>query len=219
MSIPYGNTIWWIIRDGLARELLRPIAPWHDGTGRWVVTLNSQGQASAVTYSAEAAAMTQLPQGVRGYSSMPMSRVIGHVTASGLVLSEIAIGVAAASSFGVRSSRVLFVIGALLSGATAMQQQAPNLALQSQRPSQQWPPATEPAPSYMRIWTHTLEAPVCVPYASAPDPRQMAHRAWQTLIGEFPLWGTSSGLPHKWSKGLPIFCTSRLTLPHQSTFG
>ena len=60
LSVPVGPTVWWIIRDGIARELLRPVALWHEDTARYVVTLNSHGQANAVTCSPEVAALRRL---------------------------------------------------------------------------------------------------------------------------------------------------------------
>ncbi|CAE7632916.1 scube2 [Symbiodinium sp. CCMP2592] len=38
-----GPQKWWIVRDGLSRELLRPVLPWTDDTGRRVLTVNSHG--------------------------------------------------------------------------------------------------------------------------------------------------------------------------------
>ena len=79
LSVPVGPTVWWIIRDGIARELLRPVALWYENTARYVVTLNFHGQANAVTCSPEVAALRRLPQRARGYTSMPFSRIFGHL--------------------------------------------------------------------------------------------------------------------------------------------
>ncbi|CAE6915759.1 unnamed protein product [Symbiodinium sp. CCMP2592] len=65
LSIPAGSSIWWIVRDGLARELLRPVAFWYEGHDRIAVTLNSHGQASGLIASPEVARLRALPQGVR----------------------------------------------------------------------------------------------------------------------------------------------------------
>ena len=40
ISAPYGHSAWWIVRDGLSRELLRPVAPWYDEGRHSIVTLN-----------------------------------------------------------------------------------------------------------------------------------------------------------------------------------
>ena len=41
LSVPYGHSVWWIIRDGMSRELLRPVAPWYHDREVRVVTVNS----------------------------------------------------------------------------------------------------------------------------------------------------------------------------------
>eukprot|EP00439_Symbiodinium_sp_Y106_P081487 s2590_g20.t1 len=55
VSCPSGSQVWWTVRDGLSRELLRPLAPWYAPEGRHVLTLNSLGQAQGVSFSQEAA--------------------------------------------------------------------------------------------------------------------------------------------------------------------
>ncbi|CAE7243796.1 pol [Symbiodinium sp. KB8] len=48
ISVPPNSGRWWIIRDGLSRELLRPVTTWVDENRRSVVTLNSHGQAASI---------------------------------------------------------------------------------------------------------------------------------------------------------------------------
>ena len=186
LSVPIGPTVWWIIRDGIARELLRPVALWHEARRRYVVTLNSHGQANAVTCSPEAAAMRRLPQGVRGYTSMPLSRIYGHLTHHGLVLTEATIGsIAAAASIGCGqgiSLRLWALLSAAfwLPGALAMQQNTPWTPVPSQPRGSPHAWVSVPLqPRCMRVWTHTIEAPVMFDYQPRPNPeyltRHLAH--------------------------------------------
>ena len=73
ISVPAGDTLWWIVRDGLARELLRPVAAWYDEHRRFVLTVNSHDQAVSVAASPDCANMQRLPHGVRGIVAIPMS--------------------------------------------------------------------------------------------------------------------------------------------------
>ena len=186
LSIPVGPTVWWIIRDGIARELLRPVALWYEDHSRYVVTLNSHGQANAVTCSPEVAALRRLPQGARGYTSMPFSRIFGHLTHHGLVLTEAAIGsLTVATSWGGRRSLPwsASTLAALLwaTGVSAMQQQPPPWApvpAQQRNSPHAWV-SVPLQPRCMRVWTHTIEAPVVFDYQPRPDPefltRHLAH--------------------------------------------
>ena len=87
VSCPPGDTVWWLVRDGLSRELLRPVAPWYEADGRRVLTLNSLGQAQ------NAGQLERLPIGVRAVTTLPFSRVLGYLSAAGLVLSEVPLGI------------------------------------------------------------------------------------------------------------------------------
>ncbi|OLP91615.1 hypothetical protein AK812_SmicGene26671 [Symbiodinium microadriaticum] len=49
LSVPDGPVTWWLVRDGLARELLRPVALWHAPGEQHFLTLNSHGQAFSVS--------------------------------------------------------------------------------------------------------------------------------------------------------------------------
>ena len=126
LSVPHGHSIWRIVRDGLSRELLRPVAPWyHDRTVR-VVTVNAHGQASGVIYSAEVASLKRLPQGARGMLSEPLTNVIGHLTASGLAITEVAIGTVTGLALALRPlwGSLLFltcIVGGLRHAASPFQ--------------------------------------------------------------------------------------------------
>ena len=202
LSVPIGPTVWWIIRDGIARELLRPVALWQEVRNRFVVTLNSHGQANAVTCSPEVAALHRLPQGARGYTSMSLSSIYGHLTQRGLVLAEATIGsLAAAASLG-RGLSAPLRFGLLLSaaiwspGASAMQQQTPPWTpVPSQQRSSPHAWVSVPLqPRCMRVWTHTIEAPVMFDYQPRPDPsfltQHLAHLGRGVPpIGDF-VWTT-----------------------------
>ena len=202
LSVPIGPTVWWIIRDGIARELLRPVALWQEARCRYVVTLNSHGQANAVTCSPEVAAMRRLPQGVRGYTSMPLSTIYGHLTHHGLVLAEAAIGsLAAATSFehGLSAPLRLCVLASValwLPGVSAMQQQTtPWAPVPSQPRGSPHAWVSVPLqPRCMRVWTHTIEAPVMFDYQPRPNPeyltRHLAHLGRGVpSVGDF-VWTT-----------------------------
>ncbi|CAE7836107.1 unnamed protein product [Symbiodinium sp. CCMP2592] len=190
LSIPAGSSIWWIVRDGLARELLRPVAFWYEGHDRIAVTLNSHGQASGLIASPEVARLRALPQGARAYVGGPLTRVIGHLTASGLVLSELMVGSAVAVSVAPSSSRrptrylgflLSLVIGTAMHIAPG---NANNLAV-SGPPAlpQPWGCSSVQQPSIMRIWTHTLAGPLNVPYQASPDPSRLASWVFDTQRG------------------------------------
>ena len=126
LSLPYGHSVWWIIRDGLSRELLRPVAPWYNDREIRVVTINAHGQASRIIYSEEVAALKRLPQGARGIMSEPLPRVIGHLTNSGLALTEVSIGTVVGSALAIRPCWILLgVVAWSAVGVSAMQQAIP----------------------------------------------------------------------------------------------
>ncbi|CAE7543125.1 unnamed protein product, partial [Symbiodinium sp. CCMP2592] len=186
VSCPIGDPTWWIVRDGMSRELLRPVAPWYEPDGRRVLTLNSLGQAQGLSFGPEAGAMQRLPAGVRAAITYPFSRVLGHLSAGGLVLTEIAIG-SFSRAISRRSSLLLGVLlGSLhVHPARAMQQ---DLILRTSSGQHQGhPPAwglpRDPAPTICRIWTYTLAAPTVVPYVSTPDPGVMATYVANTARG------------------------------------
>ena len=198
LSVPVGPTrptIWWIIRDGIARELLRPVALWHEDHSRYVVTLNSHGQANAVTCSPEVAALRRLPQGARGYTSMPFPRIFGHLTHQGLVLTEAAIGALVAASGGERPLLKVFSLAVLLSVArpyplvSAMQQSTPawSPVPAQNRPSPHAWVSTPLQPRCMRVWTHTIEAPVVFEYQPQPNPEYLTRHISQLGRGVPPV--------------------------------
>ncbi|CAE7892628.1 unnamed protein product, partial [Symbiodinium necroappetens] len=176
LSVPNGDTVWWLVRDGLSRELLRPVMPWYEPPDRLVATINSHGQASTVTFSPEVSTMRRLPQGARGNTAVPMSTVIGHLTAQGLVLMEIAIGSLTAAreltrSHACTSSMLLLAWLPLVWGM----QPAQDLAVRTGRRTDPWGGAVRAAPAIMRIWTHTLEAPLTLPFQDVPDTSRLLY--------------------------------------------
>ena len=183
LSIPYGHSIWWIIRDGLSRELLRPVAPWYHDREVRVVTVNSHGQASAVIYSAEVATLKRLPQGARGIASEPLTRVIGHLTSSGLTLTEVAIGTVTGLAFGAGPRWLLLLLCMHSIAVVRAMQPAPAADLPVV-PSHTaaWSDAAPP-PTCTRVWTHTLAAPIVIPYDPSPCPARMSQAVAGTCRG------------------------------------
>ena len=176
LSVPPGNTVWWIVRDGVSRELLRPVMPWYDGNNRLVATLNSHGQAVSVAPSPEVDGLIRLPQGVRATMAVPLSPVHGYVTLAGLVLTEASIGTAASRA---RRSMSAFLWALWLCvGAHGMQTQQISVA----RSQVGWGTVME-APRITHIWTHSLAAPVVVPYTARPDPALLARAVAETSRG------------------------------------
>ena len=115
LSVPATPTIWWIVRDGLGRELLRPVTMWVEPGETSILTLNSHGQAYALAHSPEVARLTRLPQGARAVAAQHFTRVAGQLTQHGLVLFEAAIGTVAAASFGALSRAPGFILLGLCS--------------------------------------------------------------------------------------------------------
>ena len=174
LSVPHGHSIWWIVRDGLSRELLRPVAPWyHDRTIR-VVTVNAHGQARGVIYSAEVASLKRLPQGARGMMSEPLTNVIGHLTASGLAITEIAIGTVTGSAVVQRSLLLPLLLLLSAGGASAMQPaHSGELSVAVPDSAPPWSECEAPSPTCTRVWTHTLAAPIVIPYDPRPNPARI----------------------------------------------
>ena len=111
LSVPPASGRWWMVRDGISRELLRPVTTWVEDDRRAVVTLNSHGQVASLAATPETAALYNLPQGAKGVTAAPLSRVYGHLTALGLVLSEVRFGTI--SSLAPRSIPLLGVFWGL----------------------------------------------------------------------------------------------------------
>ena len=179
ISIPPGGSTWWIVRDGFSRELLRPVTTWSDDNRRAIVTLNSHGQVASLVATPEIAGMYHLPHGARGTTATPLTRVYGHLTAAGLVFAEACIGVSAAAQGQPGFLVPLFLISLrfLPLSAAMMQDQVVISGSQST-----WGSSSN-APRSTRIWTHTLAAPVVVPYADPPDPAAMAAAVAATSRG------------------------------------
>ncbi|CAE7876172.1 unnamed protein product [Symbiodinium microadriaticum] len=177
LSVPAGDNVWWIVRDGLARELLRPVGPWYEGTQRLAVTINSHGQAVSLAASPECAAMRHYPQGVRGTVAVPLTRVYGHVTASGLVLAEASIGILGACMGKVVGKGASILLLAVLAGG--MQQEH---MLARRQPAASWGSAPAP-PDDTYVWTHTLSSPLVVPFEPQFNPAALARRVEATGRG------------------------------------
>ena len=185
LTIPASSVTWWIVRDGLNRELLRPVTLWTEPGARFVLTLNSHGQAQALSCTPEVARLNRLPQGVRATVTLPFTRTVGQMTPSGLVLYEIAVGTVARASMS-RLGWVPLLLGIVLSSDIAVAMQAPpgyatphDLAVPARRYR------STPEPTVTRIWTYTCDAPVEIPFVSAPDLTRM-HRQIE---------GTGRGIP------------------------
>ncbi|CAE7943517.1 hgpA, partial [Symbiodinium sp. KB8] len=187
ISVPAGDTVWWIVRDGLSRELLRPVSPWYEPPDRLVATINSHGQASTITFSPEVATMRRLPQGARGNTAVAMSRVYGYLTAQGLLLVEVAIGSLTAARELMRSRAPAGAVIALawLPLIAGMQHQQEMIVRSGQR-LDPWNGAARTEPQVMRIWTHTLEAPLTLPYHETPDTNRLCHCVASTRRGVPP---------------------------------
>ncbi|CAE7826777.1 unnamed protein product [Symbiodinium sp. CCMP2592] len=193
VSCPAEGPAWWIVRDGMSRELLRPVAPWYEADGRRILTVNSLGQAQGLTYGAAAGALHRLATGVRAACTYPLSRIIGHLSASELVFTEVAIG---SFALQLRSSGHVFLALSLLHlgliPGHAMQQEIALRPAASQ--STGWGAGQAPAPTIARVWTHALAAPTVLPFIAAPDPVVMAQCVANTArgvtaIGDF-VWTT-----------------------------
>ncbi|OLP77469.1 hypothetical protein AK812_SmicGene42466 [Symbiodinium microadriaticum] len=177
LSVPAGDNVWWIVRDGLARELLRPVTPWYEGTRRLAVTINSHGQAVSLAASPECATMRHYPQGVRGLVAVPLARVYGHVTSSGMVLAEASIGVLGACLGKYIGRGASLLLLAVLVGGMQQEQ-----AVARRQPVATWgsPPAP---PEDIYVWTHTLPAPLVVPFEPQFNPVALAQRVAETGRG------------------------------------
>ena len=183
LSVPAGYITWWIIRDGLARELLRPVTTWDEPGVRSFLTINSHGQALSVSPSAEVSSLTTLPQGARATAVAQYTRVIGEIHAQGLVISEIAIGTVAAS-YAARIGAwpwglLLFHLCTRVKGM----QLAPVPCRDSSPAATSWFPATTTEPTIMRVWSYTGSRPIDLPFSATPDPAWMARQIASTGRG------------------------------------
>ena len=178
LSVPRSHVAWWIVRDGLGRELLRPVTRWTEPGHCFVLTLNSHGQAHALTYSPEAADLAQLPQGVRAVVTTPFPHIAGQMTSHGLVLMEFAAGTASLAWAAALPTRLGLLAGLLLcSVRVAGMQQQQDLAVRSASAAASaadpWTGQLSEPPVILRIWSHTGVRPLDVPYCPMPDPRWM----------------------------------------------
>ena len=179
LAIPPGGSKWWIVRDGLSRELLRPVTTWVDDHRRAVVTINSHGQVVSLAATPEVAGMYQLPHGARGNVATPLARVYGYLAESGLVLAEASIGVSFATSL--LPGRVGFVLALVLGHLPFCHAMMQDQVIITRSQAAWGAPAGLPRRSW--VWTHTLAAPVVVPFADPPDPEGMAAAVASTCRG------------------------------------
>ncbi|CAE7906492.1 pol, partial [Symbiodinium necroappetens] len=176
VSVPPNSGRWWIVRDGLSRELLRPVTTWVDENRRSVVTLNSRGQAASLATTPETVALYHLPQGARGATAAPFTRVYGHMTTAGIALVEAGIGVVS----GARP-RLSLIAGTLMLFAVPSQAMMQGQVVPTS--SQALWSNAQPPPQHTRIWTHTLAAPVTVAYSPEPNPARLAAAVAATQRG------------------------------------
>ena len=177
LSVPDGPVTWWLVRDGLARELLRPVALWHAPGEQHFLTLNSHGQAFSVSPSQEARMLVRMPQGARATAVDSFSRVTGQMTSHGLILFEVAIGTLTASARG-HAGALRRVVAILLLCSTVPVQvtgMQTNWEFAARGPAAAAPWGSRPAePEVMRVWSFTCECPVDLPYVATPDPARLA---------------------------------------------
>ncbi|CAE7211553.1 CEP2 [Symbiodinium necroappetens] len=179
LAVPPGGSKWWIVRDGLSRELLRPVTTWVDDHRRAVVTINSHGQVASLVATPEVAGMYQLPHGARGNVATPLTRVYGYLAESGLVLAEASIGVSFAASL--LPGRLGFVLALVLGHLPFCHAMMQDQVIITRSQAAWGAPAGLPRRTW--VWTHTLAAPVVVPFADPPDPEGMAAAVASTCRG------------------------------------
>ncbi|CAE7210150.1 unnamed protein product [Symbiodinium sp. CCMP2592] len=190
VACPQGPQRWWIVRDGMARELLRPVRPWLEADGRRILTVNSHGQGQGLSYSEEAGRMHLLPNGVRAAITYPFSRVTGRLFEGCLELLEHNIGVPSVVAAAALSGRSSWSV--LLGLVVSVQAMQNDLALRSATVTapvhSDWAPhRPQLVPSLTRIWTATLAAPTVVSYHECPDPVAMASSVANTARGLAPV--------------------------------
>ena len=175
LSVPANPTVWWIVRDGLGRELLRPVTKWAAPGESLILTLNSHGQAYAPASSPEVARLVRLPQGARAMAAEHLTRVTGHITEQGLVLLEVAIGTITAAISAAAGRPAWPAIFGLLGLSVAAGMQPSAVAVRS--PSSivnAWQQSIADRPETLRIWTYSCSCPTDVPYGDAPDTRWLS---------------------------------------------
>ena len=178
VSVPPGGSRWWIVRDGLSRELLRPVTAWVEEDRRAVVTLNSHGQVASLAGTPEAASLYHLPQGARGATATPLTRLYGVLSQGVLTIVDSGIGVIGAAA--ALSARWGLLTGVLLqSGVVSAMMQEQMVIPRAQAA---WSSGT-PLPRQTCVWSHTLPVPIVVPYADPPDPEGMVSAVASTGYG------------------------------------
>ncbi|CAE7401593.1 set10 [Symbiodinium microadriaticum] len=178
VSVPPGGSRWWIVRDGLSRELLRPVTTWVEEDRRAVVTLNPHGQVASLAATPEAASLYHLPQGARGATATPLTRLYGVMSQGVLTIVDSGIGVIGAAA--ALSTRWGALVGVVLQfGVTSAMLHEQMVIPRAQAA---WSSGT-PLPRQTCVWSHTLPVPVVVPYADPPDPEGMVSAVASTGHG------------------------------------
>ncbi|CAE7231497.1 X-element\ORF2 [Symbiodinium sp. CCMP2592] len=86
VAVPRGQGSWWIVRDLLSRELLRPVT-WLPCAGhRLAVTTNSAGEVNALAHHSRLARCTIPPQGGRATVVNPVDGFTAALGQGGLIL-------------------------------------------------------------------------------------------------------------------------------------
>ncbi|CAE7632934.1 X-element\ORF2 [Symbiodinium sp. CCMP2592] len=86
VAVPRGQGSWWIVRDLLSRELLRPVI-WFPCAGhRLAVTTNSAGEVNALAHHSRLARCTIPPQGARATVVNPVDGFTAALGQGGLIL-------------------------------------------------------------------------------------------------------------------------------------
>ncbi|CAE6956504.1 unnamed protein product [Symbiodinium sp. CCMP2592] len=86
IAVPRGQGYWWIVRDLLSRELLRPVARLPCAGCLIAATVNSAGEVNALAHHSRIAVCHSLPQGCRATVVNPVDGFTGVLGPAGLVL-------------------------------------------------------------------------------------------------------------------------------------
>ncbi|CAE7561050.1 unnamed protein product [Symbiodinium sp. CCMP2592] len=152
---PPGAAAWWIVKDTIGCELLRPVVQHYvSQCSFFFCAIEPDGAVYSVEPSAEVRFMTPSPHGARALVAKVLPGLVGRVVDG--VLQVVA---AKAGSVSLAGGLALL----LLSGQAASMQTAPELPLV---------PAIEPPalPAIMRIWTLNVRQPVDLPWRAEGCP-------------------------------------------------
>ncbi|CAE7782205.1 unnamed protein product [Symbiodinium sp. CCMP2592] len=152
---PPGAAAWWIVKDTIGCELLRPVVQHYvSHCSFFFCAIEPDGAVYSVEPSAEVRFMTPSPHGARALVAKVLPGLVGRVVDG--VLQVVA---AKAGSMSLAGGLALL----LLSGQAASMQTVPELPLV---------PAVEPPtlPAIMRIWTLNVRQPVDLPWRAEGYP-------------------------------------------------